>query len=147
MRIRIAGMKWPLAQGCRGGRRKIWTVCRRLWKQLKLAFPRKSKLSLAERRLSCHRYVNDSLRSRHACRSVCQRANRDIASARRDLAQKVKSREGTLVIARAYIKESTYSLNIQSECQKKYWFAWAGAAWNRWVMMTFLLFAPASKIW
>ena len=48
------------------------TVCRHLWKQLRLAFPRKSKLPLAERRLSCHHYVNDSLRSCHACRSVCQ---------------------------------------------------------------------------
>ena len=48
------------------------TVCRHLWKQLKLAFPRKSKLPLAERRLSCQHYVKDSLRSRHACTSVCQ---------------------------------------------------------------------------
>ena len=39
------------------------TVCRHLWKQLKLAFPRKSKLPLAERRLSCHHYVNGLLRS------------------------------------------------------------------------------------
>ena len=37
---------------------------------------------------------------------------------RRDFAQKVKSRGGTLV-TRAYIKESTYSWNIQSVCQKK----------------------------
>ena len=44
---------------------------RHLWEQLKLAFPRKSKLPLAERRLSCHHHVNDSLRSRHASRSVC----------------------------------------------------------------------------
>ena len=35
---------------------------------------------------------------------------------RRDFAQKAKSRGGTLV-ARAYIKESTYSLNIQSYSQ------------------------------
>ena len=27
------------------------------WKQLKLAFPRKSKLPMAERRLFCHHYV------------------------------------------------------------------------------------------
>ena len=43
------------------------------------------------------------------------------------------------------IKESTYSCNIHSVRQKKI----SGAAWNRWVMMTFLrsilLFAPGSK--
>ena len=37
---------------------------------------------------------------------------------RRDFAQKAKSRGGTLV-TRTYIKESTYSWNIQSVCQKK----------------------------
>ena len=41
---------------------------------------------------------------------------------RRDFAQKAKSREGSLV-TRAYIKESTYSWNIQSVCQKKSRFA------------------------
>ena len=46
-------------------------VCRHLWEQLKLAFPRKSKLPLAERRLSCHHHANDSSRSRHVSRSVC----------------------------------------------------------------------------
>ena len=35
---------------------------------------------------------------------------------RRDFTQKAKSRDGTLV-TRAYIKESTYSSNIQSVCQ------------------------------
>ena len=55
-----------------GGRRK-WTVCRHLWELLKLAFPRKSKLPLAERRLSCHHHVNDSSRSSHASRRVCHR--------------------------------------------------------------------------
>ena len=64
----------------------------------------------------------------------------------RDFAQKAKSRGGTLV-TRAYIKESNYSWNIQSVCQKKSRFAWTGAARNRWVMMTFLLFAPASTKW
>ena len=39
-----------------------------------------------------------------------------------DFAQKAKSRGGTLV-TRAYIKESTYSWNIQSVCQKKSRFA------------------------
>ena len=48
----------------------------------------------------------------------------------KDFAQKAKSRGGTLVI-RAYIKESTYSWNIQSVCQKKSRFAWTGAARNR----------------
>ena len=48
----------------------------------------------------------------------------------RDFAQKAKSRGGTLV-TRAYIKESTYSWNIQSVCQKKSRFAWTGAARNR----------------
>ena len=48
---------------------------------------------------------------------------------RRDFAQKAKSRGGTLV-TRAYIKESTYSWNIQSVCQKKSLFAWTGAARN-----------------
>ena len=46
---------------------------------------------------------------------------------RRDFAQKAKSRGGTLV-TRAYIKESTYSWNIQSVCQKKSRFAWT---WGR----------------
>ena len=46
-----------------------------------------------------------------------------------DFARKAKSRGGTLV-TRAYIKESTYSWNIQS-----------------YSMMTFLLFAPASTKW
>ena len=41
---------------------------------------------------------------------------------RRDIAQKAKSRGGTLE-ARAYIISSTYSLNIQSVCQKKPRFA------------------------
>ena len=36
----------------------------------------------------------------------------------RDFAQKAKSRGGTLV-SRAYLKESTYSWNIQSVWQKK----------------------------
>ena len=36
----------------------------------------------------------------------------------RDFAQKAKFRGGTLV-TRVYIKESTYSWNIQSVCQKK----------------------------
>ena len=36
----------------------------------------------------------------------------------RDFAQKAESRGGTLV-TRAYVKESTYSSNIQSVCQKK----------------------------
>ena len=49
---------------------------------------------------------------------------------RRDFPQKAKSRGGTLV-TRAYIKESTYSWNIQSVCQKKSRFAWTGAARNR----------------
>ena len=49
---------------------------------------------------------------------------------RRDFAQKAKSRRGTLVTC-AYIKESTYSWNIQSVCQKKSRFAWTGAARNR----------------
>ena len=66
------GIYWLPAQGgSGGGRRRKWTVCRHLWEQLKLAFPRKSKLPLAERRLSCHHHVNDSSRSRHASRSVC----------------------------------------------------------------------------
>ena len=64
----------------------------------------------------------------------------------RDFARKTKSRGGTL-IARAYIKESTYSWNMPSVCNKKSLFAWTEAALNRWVMMTFLLFAPASKRW
>ena len=42
-------------------------------KKLKLAFPRKSKLPLAEWQLSCHHHVNDSSRSRHATRSICYR--------------------------------------------------------------------------
>ena len=50
------------------------TVCRHLWKQLRLAFPRKSKLPLAERRLSCQHYFNDSLRSCHACSQVFVKA-------------------------------------------------------------------------
>ena len=49
---------------------------------------------------------------------------------RRDFAQKANSWGGTLV-PRAYIKESTYSWNIQSVCQKKSRFAWTGAARNR----------------
>ena len=46
--------------------------------KLKLA-PRKSKLPLDERQLSCHHHVNDSSRSYHAIRSVCHcgTANRD----------------------------------------------------------------------
>ena len=68
---------------------------------------------------------------------------------RGDFAQKAKSRGGTL-ITRAYIKGSTYSWNIQSYSQyrkKKTRFAWIGAARNRQVTMTFLLFAPASTKW
>ena len=55
-------------------------------------------------------------------------------------------RGGTLV-TRAYVKESTYSWNIQSYSQyrKTSRFAWTGAARNRSVMMTFLLFEPASN--
>ena len=48
---------------------------------------------------------------------------------RKDFAQKAKFRGGTLV-TRAYIKESTYSWNIQSVCQKKSRFAWTGAPRN-----------------
>ena len=62
----------------------------------------------------------------------------------RDFARKSKSRGGTLV-ACVYFKESTYSWNIQSACQKKSRFAWTGAAWNLWVMMTFLLFYCSSS--
>ena len=66
----------------------------------------------------------------------------------RDFVQRAKSRGGTLV-TRAYIKESTYSWNIQSYSQyrKTSRFAWTGAARNRSVMMTFLLFAPARTKW
>ena len=46
-----------------------------------------------------------------------------------------------------YTKESTVSWNIQSVYQKKSWFAWTGAARNLKVMMTFLLFEPASTKW
>ena len=46
-----------------------------------------------------------------------------------------------------YYKESTYRWNIQSVCQKKSRFAWIGAARNRKVMMTFLLFGPPSTKW
>ena len=31
--------------------------------------------------------------------------------------------------------------------RKKFRLAWSGAAWNPWVMMTFLLFTPVSKRW
>ena len=62
----------------------------------------------------------------------------------RDFARKSKSRGGTLV-ACVYFKESTYSWNIQSAGQKKSRFAWTGAAWNLWVMMTFLLFYCSSS--
>ena len=70
---RPRGIYWPPAQGGRIGGRRKWTVCRHLWEQLKLALRSNSKLPLAERRLSCHHHVNDSLRSRHASRSVCHR--------------------------------------------------------------------------
>ena len=65
--------------------------------------------------------------------------------------QKAKSRGGTLV-TRAYIKESSYSWNIHSYSQYRRnldlleqgpW----GMIRNRWVMMTFLLFAPGSTKW
>ena len=46
---------------------------RHLWEQLKLAFPGKSKLPWAERRLSFHHHVNDSSYSRPASKSVCHR--------------------------------------------------------------------------
>ena len=46
---------------------------------------------------------------------------------RRDIAQKAKFR-GATVVARAYIKESTYSWDIQSVCQKNSLFTWTGAA-------------------
>ena len=55
-------------------------------------------------------------------------------------------RRGGTLVTRAYIKESTYSWNIQSVCQKKSRLAWTGAARNPYVMM-FLLFAPASTEW
>ena len=61
---------------------------------------------------------------------------------RRNFGQKAKSRRGTLVTC-VYFKESTYSWNIRSVCQRKSWFAWTEAARNRQVMMTFLLFVPA----
>ena len=54
-------------------------------------------------------------------------------------------RRHSRLVACAYIKESTLSWNIQSVYQKKTRFVWTGAAKNRWVLMTFLLFAPASK--
>ena len=56
-------------------------------------------------------------------------------------------RRGGTLVAWAYMKESIYSWNIQSACQNKSRFAWTGAAWNRLVIMTFLLFAPASEKW
>ena len=56
-------------------------------------------------------------------------------------------RRHSRLVACAYIKESTLSWNIQSVYQRKTRFVGTGAAWNRWVMMTFLLFAPASKRW
>ena len=48
---------------------------------------------------------------------------------RRDFAQKAKPEEPLLT--RAYIKESTYSWNIQTVCQKKSRFASTGAGKNR----------------
>ena len=57
-----------------------------------------------------------------------------------------KSKGGTPV-TRAYIKESTYTWNIQSVYQKKSRCAWTGAARNQQVMTTFLLFTPASMKW
>ena len=60
----------------------------------------------------------------HSCIILytCSLENRNAFSVvyhcpRRDFAQKAKSRGGTLV-TRAYIKESTYSSNIPSVCQK-----------------------------
>ena len=41
-------------------------------------------------------------------------------------------RRHSRLVARAYIKESTLSWNIQSVCQKKSRFVWTGAAWNCW---------------
>ena len=63
----------------------------------------------------------------------------------RDFAQKAKSRRGTLVTC-AYIKESTNSWNIQSYSQYRKNLDLLGQG-PRGIMMTFLLFAPASTKW
>ena len=46
-------------------------------------------------------------------------------------------REGRLIEGIRYIKKITYSLNMQLVYQKRHRFVWTGAAWNRWVRMTF----------
>ena len=79
------------------------------------------------------------------CCSSCH--HRFAPAARGDFAQKAKSRGGGTLVAYAYMKESIYGWNMQLACQNKSRFAWTGAAWNRRVMMTFLLFAPASTKW
>ena len=95
----------------------------------------KSNVKTREGKNACWTWSRASYNSRDYCQ-------------RRDFAQRAKSRGGTLV-TRAYVKESTYSWNIQSysQCRKKSRFAWTGAARNRQVMMTFLLFAPAGTKW
>ena len=62
---------------------------------------------------------------------------------RRDFTQKVKSRGGTL-LTRTYIKESTYSWNIQSYSQ--YRFARTGAARNRYASTKWLGWHKTQKI-
>ena len=46
-------------------------------------------------------------------------------------------REGRLIEDKRYIKKITYSWNMQLVYQKRHRFTWTGAAWNRWVRMTF----------
>ena len=56
--------------------------------------------------------------------------------------------EALWLVVRAYIKGKYLQLKYTVRlCQKNSRFAWTGAAWHRWVMMTFLFFAPASKRW
>ena len=46
-------------------------------------------------------------------------------------------REGRLIEDIRYIKKISYLWNFQLVYQKRHRFAWTGAAWNRWVRMTF----------
>ena len=55
-------------------------------------------------------------------------------------------RRPPLKVARIYT-ECIYSQNIQFVCQIKSRFAQTGAAWNRWVMMTFHHGTPAWNRW
>ena len=134
---------WPPAQGSRGGGSRKWTVCRHLLEQLKLDFRSKSTLPLAERRLSCHHHVNDSLRWRHASRSVCHRL--EALTYYCNLHKTKTSVESAAGCSHTELVLTMLTISFVSEC--RLWKARLTTVWHRFQANTYSNKSGARLFW